>query len=252
MFSKDPSPFSPTRGTRLERCRCLAGVKSKEYRFGMCVGGCWPTPTPILVLRTTFWGASYPNPDIRSADKQLLSNPRQPLANLHIPRRSTPTLVSNVLSRPPSQKLIQGRHFNRRSHHSPTSLSLSPFLPLPVDQVEGKRERNRKWWKELRPEDDTRRGERDASSGILWKTCRVTVRKIIRLHICLRGEVIFIELSRSSSFSYRISIVGGCKQYVSIIVITVTSNPSVRRWKEVIYMLLHQGQKKRTRWIAAD
>lgn len=82
MFSKDSSPFSPTRGTRLQRCRCLAGVKSKEYRFGMCVGGCWPTPTPILVLRTTFWGASYPNPDIRSADKQLLSNPRQPLANL--------------------------------------------------------------------------------------------------------------------------------------------------------------------------
>lgn len=40
MFSKDSSPFSPTRGTRLQRCRCLAGVKSKEYRFGMCVGGC--------------------------------------------------------------------------------------------------------------------------------------------------------------------------------------------------------------------
>lgn len=58
---------------------------------------------------------------------------------------------------------------------------------------------------------------------------RVTVRKLIRLHICLRGEVIFIELSRSSLFSYRISIVGGCKQYVSIIIIIVISNPSVRR-----------------------
>lgn len=57
---------------------------------------------------------------------------------------------------------------------------------------------------------------------------RVTVRKITRLHICLRGEVIFIELSRSSLFSYRISIVG-CKQYVSIIIIIVISNPSVRR-----------------------
>lgn len=133
------------------------------------------------------WVLTYPYPHPRPSDDLLgrvLPQPRHPFrrqtASLepspaprkpHIPRRSTPTLVSNVLSRPPSQKLIQGRHFNRRSHHSPTSLSLSPFLPLPVDQVEGKRERNRKWWKELRPEDDTRRGERDASSGILWKTC---------------------------------------------------------------------------------
>ena len=115
--------------------------------------GARPTPTQTSVPPTNSFSRTLASPSQTSH------------------RRSTPTLVSNVLSRPPSQKLIQGRHFNRRSHHSPTSLSLSPFLPLPVDQVEGKRERNRKWWKELRPEDDTRRGERDASSGILWKTC---------------------------------------------------------------------------------
>lgn len=207
------------------------------------------------------WVLTYPYPHPRPSDDLLgrvLPQPRHPfrrqtaslqaLASPFSPKLcplpslggSTPTLVRNVLSRPPSQKLIQGRHFNRRSHHSFHHLrSFSLFVQ--VDQVEGERERNRKWWKELRPVDDTRRRrERDASSRILWKTCYtcITVHKIISIvPFLLRGEMLIFIIDSICFLVYfllLIIIVAGYEQcntiaraYVSIIIITTTSNLSL-------------------------
>lgn len=163
------------------------------------------------------WVLTYPYPHPRPSDDLLgrvLPQPRHPFrrqtASLepspaprkpHIPRRSTPTLVSNVLSRPPSQKLIQGRHFNRRSHHSPTSLSLSPFLPLcPWTKWRGSAKEIESGGRSF-----ARRMTLDEENGTPppeFYGKRVTVRKIIRLHICLRGidfhriiSIFFIFLS---------------------------------------------------------
>lgn len=138
FFFSFPSPHE----TRL---RLGLNGKSKEYRFEMrrwVLTYPYPHPRPSDDLL----GASYPNLDIRFADKQPLYQHAETLASPFCalcPLRLSlggseraPTLVRNVLSRPPSQKLIQGRHFNHRSTSPPfppfSCPSIALFFPATV------------------------------------------------------------------------------------------------------------------------
>lgn len=140
--------------------RCLAGVRSKGYRFGMCVGGCWPTPTPILVLRTTFWGASYPNPDIRSAGKQLLPSrklrPPHPLEYGN-PRQERGSIEATLAKTNPGSTLqptVSHRSFHHHDYHP-----LLRLLPLPKRRGRKKSKVVERGW----------HCGRERGSRILWK-----------------------------------------------------------------------------------
>lgn len=105
--------------------------------------GARPTPTQTSVPPTNSFSRTLASPSQTSHPSAEYANPRQQ------------RFIEATLAKTNPGSTLQPT-FSPLPYFA-LSFSLPPSLP--VDQVEGKRERNRKWWKELRPEDDTRRGD---------------------------------------------------------------------------------------------